>query len=109
MAEFAHFFSVFTSLVAIPCLSIIGIIFYLRQKTTGNLILASGLVLIAIGALTSFFSPFRRMTFDAAGKLLSSSGPPLSWYTGSILTSIGLIATTVGFALVTIKAGRAHN
>jgi hypothetical protein len=109
MAEFAHFFSVITSWIAIPCLAIIGIFFYKRQKTTETLTLASGIALMTVGELTQLFSPFGHATIDAMGKVLSSSGPPLCWYTGSILTSIGLIVMTIGFALVARKAGRAHN
>ncbi len=109
MAEFAHNFSVITSWTAIPCLAIIGIFFYKREKTTASLILASGVTLMAIGELTQLFSPFRKATIDTMGKILSSSGPPLSWYTGSIIFSIGLIVTTIGFALVASKAGKAHN
>ena len=108
MAEFAHYFSVITSWIAIPCLAIIGIFFHKRQKNAESLILASGIALMAIGELTQLFSPFGKATLNAMGKVLSSSGPPLSWYTGSILTSIGLIVTTVGFALVARKTERLH-
>jgi hypothetical protein len=62
MAEFAHHFSVITSWTAIPCLAIISIFFYKREKTTGSLMLASGLTLMAIGELTQLFSPFGKAT-----------------------------------------------
>lgn len=103
MAEFAHFFSFYVSWIALPCLAIIGILFYRKQKTKESLTFASGIVLTALGSLIQVFSPFGKISIDEAGKVLSSSGPPLSWYTGSIVTSIGLIITVVGFALVTWK------
>jgi hypothetical protein len=109
MERFVCYLSIITSWIAIPCLAISGICFYIRQKDIESLILASGIALLAIGELTQLFSPFSKMTIDAMGKMLSSSGPPLSWYTGSIIISIGLIVTAVGFALVTRKAGRVHN
>lgn len=103
MAKLAHLFSVYVICVTVPCLAIIGIIFCKKQNTKESLIFTSGIVLIMIGSLIQFFSPFGKITTDEAGKILSSSGPPLSWYTGSIITSIGLIVTTVGFAIVTWK------
>ncbi len=103
MANFTHFFSVYVAWVAIPCLAIISVIFCIKQSTKESLIFASGIVLIALGLLIQIFSPFGRITMDEAGKVLSSSAPPLSWYAGSIITSIGLIVTVVGFALVTWK------
>jgi uncharacterized membrane protein len=106
MSSFAHFFSFYVTWVAVPCLAIIGIIFWIKQRTKESLVFASGIVLIAFGSLIQIFSPFARMTVDEAGKILSSSGPPLSWYTGSIIVSIGLIVTVVGFALVTWKTKR---
>lgn len=106
MANFAHFFSLYVAWVSIPCLAMISIIFCIKQSTKESLIFASGIVLIAIGSLIQIFSPFGRVTMDEAGKVLSSSGPPLSWYAGSIITSIGLIVTLVGFAIVTWKIRR---
>ena len=103
MADFAHFFSVYTTWAAIPCLAIIGIVFSIKQNTKESLIFATGIVLVAIGSLMQLLSPFQRMTMDQVGKILSSNGPPLSWYSGSIITSLGLIITVVGFALVTWK------
>lgn len=106
MSNLSHYFSFYVTWTAIPCLAIIGIIFWLKQSTKESLIFASGIVLIALGLLIQIFSPIRNLTIDEAGKILSSSGPPLSWYTGSIITSVGLIVTVVGFALVTWKTKR---
>lgn len=106
MANFAHFFSFYVAWVSIPCLAIIGIIFCIKQSTRESLIFASGIVLIAVGSLIQIFSPFGRIKMDEAGKILSSSGPPLNWYAGSIITSIGLIVTVIGFAIVTWKIRR---
>lgn len=106
MANFAHFFSFYVTRAAVPCLAIIGIIFWIKQSTRESLVFASGIVMITIGLLIRIFSPFTRITMDETGKILSSSGPPLSWYAGSIITSIGLIVTVVGFALVTWKTKR---
>jgi hypothetical protein len=103
MSNFAHFFSFYVTWLTIPCLAIIGIIFWIKQSTKESLVLASGIVLIALGSLVQIFSPFRKVTMNEAGKILSSSRPPLSWYTGSIVTSVGLIVTVVGFAFVTWK------
>jgi hypothetical protein len=103
MAIFAYFFSFYVVWVSIPCLAIISIIFFMKQRTKESLVFTSGIVLIALGTLIQIFSPFGKLAMDEAGKILSSSGPPLSWYTGSIITSIGLIVTVVGLALVTWK------
>ena len=103
MAGFAHFFSVYVSWIAIPCLAIIGILFHRKRKTKESLIFASGIVLTACGSLIQIFFPFGKITMDEARGILSSSGAPLGWYTGSIITSIGLIITVLGFALVTWK------
>jgi len=88
---------------AIPILAIIGIIFWKKQKTKESLVFASGLVLIAIGPLIQIFSPFGKMTIDEAGKVLSSSGSHFTWYLGSLVVSVGLIFTVIGFAGVTWK------
>jgi hypothetical protein len=106
MANFAHFFSFYVIWAAIPCLAIIGIIFWIKQRTKESLIFSTGIVLIALGSLTQIFSPFGRITMDEAGEILSSSGPPLSCYTGSIITSVGFIVTVVGFAAVTWRIKR---
>lgn len=103
MGEFAHFFSIYVIWITISCLAIIAIFFYRKQRTKESLIFAFGIVLTAFGSLIQAFTPFGKITMDEAGKILSSSGPPLSWYTGSIITSVGLIITMVGFALVTWK------
>ncbi len=104
MADFAHFFSAYVTWAAIPCLAIISIIFSMKQSTKESMVLSSGIVLVAVGSLIQIFSPFgKKMKLDAAENVLSSSGPPLSWYTGSIISSVGLIVTVVGFALVTWK------
>jgi len=103
MADFAHFFSVYVTWAAIPCLAIISIIFSMKQNTKESLILSFGIVFVAVGSLVQIFSPFENIKLDAAEKVLSSSGPSLSWYTGSIISSLGLIITVVGFALVTWK------
>jgi len=88
MAIFVHFFSVYVTWAAIPCLAIISVIFSIKQRTKESMILSSGIILVAVGVLFQVFSPF-------------ASEPPLRWYTGSIISSIGLIVTVVGFALVT--------
>jgi hypothetical protein len=85
LAGFAHFFSVYVSWIAIPCLAISGY----SVRITNSLI--------------QIFFPFGKITMDEAGKILSSSGAPLGWYIGSIITSIGLIITVLGFALITWK------
>ncbi|MHA2218179.1 MAG: hypothetical protein ACXACY_19760 [Candidatus Hodarchaeales archaeon] len=103
MVNFAHLYSVIISWLVIPCLAIIGIFFYKKQKSRNSLIFATGIVVMAFGQLMILFSPFQKMTFDEVGNMLSSSGPPLSWYGGSILFSTGLIITTVGFALITFQ------
>lgn len=101
MAKLAHYFSVYVTWIAIPCLALIGILFHIKQKTKESLIFASGIVIIALGSIIQVLSPFHKMTLDEAEKVLSSSGPPLSWYIGSITISIGLIVAMIGFALVT--------
>ncbi len=106
MANFAHLFSFYAAWISIPCLAIISIIFYLKQGTKENLVFASGIVLVAVGSLIQTFSPFGRIKMDEAGNILSSSWPPLTWYIGSIITSVGLIVTVVGFAAVTWKMKR---
>lgn len=103
MANIAHFLSVFVPWIALPCLAIIGILYHRKHKTKESLIFVSGIALTAVGALIQAFSPFKKLTIDVAGKMFSSSGPPLGWYTGSILFSVGLIITVVGFALMTWK------
>lgn len=103
MNNLAHFFSIYTFWIALPCLAVIAILFHRKQKTKESLIFTLGIVLIAFGSLIQAFTPFGKITMDEAGKILSSSGPPFSWYTGSIITSVGLIITMVGFALVTWK------
>jgi len=103
MTKLAHLFSVYASWIAVPCLAIIGILFHKKQKTKESLIFASGIMLIAVGLLIQIFFPFGKITMDEAGKILSSSGPPLCWHTGNVIFSIGLIITVIGFALVTLK------
>ncbi len=101
MADLVHYVCVYVTWAAIPCLAIIGTVFSMKRRTKESQILSSGIVLIAVGSLFQVFSPFGKMKIDAAGKILSSSGSPLSWYTGSIISTLGLIVTVVGFALVT--------
>jgi len=88
MAIFVHFFSAYVTWAAIPCLAITSVIFSIKQNTKESMILSSGLILVTVGSLFQFFFPF-------------ASEPPLSWCIGSIISSIGLIVTVVGFALVT--------
>ncbi len=104
MADLVHFVCIYVTWAAIPCLAIIGIVFGIKQRTKESQILSSGIILIAVGSMFQVFSPFSRMKIDVTGKILSSSGPPLSWYTGSIISTLGLIATVVGFALVTRRS-----
>jgi hypothetical protein len=63
-------------------------------------------VIFSIGSLIQVLSPISRITMDEAEKILSSIGTPLTWYAGSIIISIGLIITVVGFAFVTLKMKR---
>ncbi|HNW91873.1 MAG TPA: hypothetical protein PKM88_03070 [bacterium] len=106
MVDIAHFISVIVMWLAMPFLTVIGIVFCSKQKTLGSKVLASGLALMTIGSLLSLFSPLGTCSVDEMGRTLSSSGPSLSWYVGSIVTSIGLIAAVFGFALVTWKIER---
>lgn len=106
MSHFAHFFSVYVMWGSFPCLAIIGIFFWTKQRTLESLVLATGFVIVVLGSLIQTFFPFAKISMDEAGKILSSSGAPLIWYTGSIMISIGLIITVVGFALVTWKMKR---
>lgn len=68
MSHFAHFFSVYVMWGSIPCLAIIGIIFWIKQKTIESLVFALGLVIIALGSLIQLFFPFARISMDEAGK-----------------------------------------
>ena len=68
MADFAHYFSVYVTWITVPCLAIIGILFHKKQNTKESLIFASGIVIIAIGAIFQIFSPFGKMTLDEAGR-----------------------------------------
>ena len=106
MREFAHFFAIYSGWIAIPCLAIIGIVYWLKQKTIESFILTYGIVILALGSLMQVFSPFLKMTMDEIGNVVSSSGPPLIWYAGSIIGSFGLVVTVIGFALVTWKVNK---
>jgi uncharacterized membrane protein len=103
MTELAHWFSLIVGWITLPCLAIISIFFYKKHKNQGRLSLTIGIITITLGHLIQLFSPFSRMTLDEAGNILSSSGPQLSWYAGSIITSIGLLITVIGFGLITFK------
>lgn len=106
MANFTHFLSIYVTWSTLPCLAIIGVIFFAKQRTTESFVFASGLVLLTLGAVIQLFFPFGRMTLDEAGNVMSSSGPPLIWYAGSIVVSVGLVVTVIGFAVVTWKVKR---
>lgn len=103
MESIAHWYSVYSAWIAVPLIAVIAIYFHFKNKTTPTLVLAIGFSLVAIGAILQIFVGAGSASFDEIGNMLSSSGPPMSWYLGSIITSTGLLITLVGFSLVAFK------
>ncbi len=101
MANVAHFFTIYTGWIVIPLFAIVGVIYHFRTRTKGSLIFALGLLCIALGQFIQIFSPFQKMTFDEFSNVLASTGPPVTWYLGSIVFSSGLIVTAIGFVIIT--------
>ncbi len=100
MINFTHWFSMISIWIAIPSLTVLGIIFYFRKRSLPRLVLASGLLMVAIGTVIQSTSSLARITFDEIGNVLSSQGPQSVWYIGSVLVSLGLNIIVLGFALV---------
>lgn len=69
MSHFAHFFFVYVMWGSIPCLAIIGIFFWIKQRTIESLVFALGLVITALGMLIEFLSPIAKISMDEAGKI----------------------------------------
>ncbi|MDO9079914.1 MAG: hypothetical protein Q7U44_03870, partial [Desulfuromonadales bacterium] len=100
MSSLAHWYSLCSALIAIPLIGIVSIVFHFKNKIASTLILAIGLNLVVLGGLIQIFTGAGEATLDEMGNFLSSSGPPISLYLGSIISSTGLLVTVVGFALV---------
>ena len=100
MSSLAHWFSVIIGCIALPCLAILSILFYKKQKNQGSLTLTMGVITMTLGQLIQLFSPLGKMTLNVAGNILSSSSTPLSWYAGSVIFLLGLLITVVGFGLI---------
>jgi len=93
----------YSNIIAISCLAVISIIYYLKHKNKGSLLLCIGVLITTLGVLLQQLIPFASISLNEAGEIMSSSGPPLFWYTGSVLTSVGLIIIVIGFSLVAFK------
>ena len=92
--------------IAIICAAIIGIIFWKKQKTKESIVLTSGILIVALGALIQLFTIIKQ-TFNYFEYGTSSGSEILFVYdVGSVISSIGLVATVAGFALVTWKIKR---
>jgi hypothetical protein len=103
MSSFVDWFSVVIGWIGLPCLAMLSILFYKKQKFQGSLILAVGIITMTLGQLIKLLTPFGEMPLDEAGNILSSSGSPFNWYTGIFIFSLGLLTAVIGFALITFK------
>ncbi len=64
MSSFAHFLSLYISGLSIPCLAIIGILFHVKQRSKESFVFASGLILLAIGGISSNLFTFRNSYYE---------------------------------------------
>ena len=103
MAEIAHWFNFIVSLVSAPCLALTGVFFYRKKRSYPRLMMACGLIFIFLAMIVQYYSPRASITYEQFKNIISSEGPRLSWYYGSLLNSFGLIVTVVGFAIETFK------
>jgi len=99
MSDLIYYYSYNMNMISAFCALIIGIIFWKKQRTKESLVFALGILLVALGYLIKIFSVLRQ----ALSKEIFS---PELWQIGGVITSIGLIVTVVGFALVTWKMKR---
>jgi len=103
MERFILYFGYISTGISIIILPILGLIFYFKEKCISKLILFIGLLISGVGTFLQIISPVRKITMDEAGKIISAVGTPYSWYIGGLIFHIGLIVTTIGFALFIFK------
>jgi hypothetical protein len=99
MNDFIYYYSYNMNMILALCASIIGIIFWKKQRTKESMVFVLGILIAALGPLIKIISVLRQ---TLSKEILS----PELWHIGSVITSIGLIVTVVGFALVTWKIKR---
>ena len=88
------------SMIAIPSMSIMSILFHKQHRTRGSLLLAFGFTTVLIGMIIELIFPQTFETMEEATKVLENSGPPLSWFIDDIVNIIGTVITVFGFGLV---------
>jgi len=103
MIEKISWISLVVNLIAVPAMSIIGILFHVQRKTRGSLVLASGFSAVLMGMIIEFIVPQTFETMEEATQVLANSGPPLYWFIDEIVTTFGIIITVIGFVLVVIE------
>ena len=103
MSELAHWFSVLSGYICLPAMAVLAIVFYLKNKNKNILVFAIGLSLMVIGQLAMSFFPYASIGLDEFEKIMSESGPPLSWYFGNIIFSLGLLTSVAGLWLITFR------
>lgn len=100
MHDFSYSLHYYVHLILVICAPIIGIIFWIKQRTKESLLFALGILLLPLGELIMIFTNLWVMLMDNPEKMHEL---PLTWYIGHEVSSIGIIVTVVGFALVTWK------
>jgi hypothetical protein len=106
MSDFPYSSLFHVDLISVICASIIGIIFWRKQKTKESIVFVLGILLVAFGELIRFFTILKQTLKYVEYNTPSSSTVLFTWHIGAVISSIGLIVTVVGFALVTWKIKR---
>ena len=97
MSGVAHWFSFIGGVVTLPLLVIGGVILHQRLRLASTLTLAVGLAVAAAGEFVQLFSPFAKKWSFQEIQGMVYGGFPAVWYLGSVITSVGLLLTCVGF------------
>jgi hypothetical protein len=88
MDSLAHWYSLYVAWVTIPLFGAISIVFHVKRRTVPTLFLCIGLCLVTLGSLIQVFAGAGAATFDEFGNILSSSGPTIFWYLGSVFSRV---------------------
>jgi len=102
MSAIAQFLSIIVKWGALISLMVMGLLIYKRQNNKRSMMFLSGITVLAVGQVIQEFSPAAKLIFDGAGNPVSISDTSIIWYAGSILSSIGIIISILGFGWVTL-------
>ncbi len=104
MENFSYSFLSYTKLLSVLFASIIGIKLWIKQRTNESLLLTCGILIMALGELKIFVICLRQVFMNDTKEMLEFAD---RWFPlANVVSSIGIIVTVIGFALITWKMKR---